>query len=323
MAENTELSRKTVLITGAGGFIGLNIVKAFYSKGYKVLALVHKNIPQELKDIPNIEILQADVTDESTIAEKLKKPDFVVHAAGLASDIGSDETFRKINFEPVKFLSTLAKEKFIFISSTDVYGIKDFHGEDENTEFEPKPLNPYPKYKIEAEKWITKYLEPSKYVIIRPAAVWGENDETLEKRVAEFLEVSPFIIHFGKWKGKNRWPLAKVENVANTCVAAALTNEFDGKAVNIIDEKYTTIDEYYKNIAKKYFPDKSFKTICLPMWVGYPIGAISTYFSNILKLKKPLFDPTLYSLRHVSSNLDFSGERMRKAISILNSKDLK
>lgn len=314
MEKNTELSHKTVLVTGAGGFLGLNIVKAFSSIGFRILALVHNHIPQELNNLPNVEILRADITDENSICGKFEKPDFVVHAAGLASDIGSDETFRKLNFEPIKYLSRLAKEKFIFISSTDVYGIKDFNGEDENLEFESKPLNPYPKYKIEAEKWLNQNMIPSQYVIIRPAAVWGENDETLEKRVVEFLAVSPFIVHFGKWKGKNRWPLADVENVAKTCVAAVLTEEFNGQAINIIDSPRTTIDEYYMEVGQKYFPDKKFKTLCLPMWIGFIIGAVSTFLSNLCGLKKPLFDPTLYSLRHVSSNLDFSCERMKKAL---------
>lgn len=312
-------SIKSVLITGAGGFIGLNVVKAFQLANWHVIAMVHNNIPQELYEMGNVEILRADMTDEAVILTSLKgkRPDVVVHVAGLASDIGSDEVFRKINFEPLKFYSRLGKKKFIYISSTDVYGIKDFNGENETLQFEEKPVNPYPKYKIEAEKWMRENLDPEKFVIIRPAAVWGEGDKTLEARVVDFLETSPYIIHFGKWRGKNRWPLANVKNVAYTILSVCESDEFNGEAINIIDKEFTTIDEYYKFVAKKYFPDKKFKTIILPMWIGFVLGWISTFLSNIFRLKKPLFDPTLYSVRHVSNNLDLDGSKMLKALSLL------
>lgn len=309
-----ESLNKSVLITGAGGFIGLNTVKMFSGRGWNIYALVHKNIPDYLREMSDVKIIQTNILDEKTLDKDLANinPDVVVHIAGLASDVGSDETFRKINFETVKYFAKIPKKKLIYISSTDVYGIKDFNGEDEeHIPFEENPLNPYPKYKIESEKWLRENLDKSRYVIIRPAAVWGEGDKTLENRAYEFLKVSPFIVHFGKWKGNNRWPLANVKNVAGVIYSCAMYDDFDGEAINIIDEKRTTIDEYYRQVGKKYFPDKKFKTITLPLWVGKLIGLISTFFSNLFKMKKPLFDPTYYAVHHVASNLDFSCSKMK------------
>lgn len=305
------LSNKNVLITGAGGFIGLHILRTFAEHNWNITAIVHKNIPNELKNMNNVEIIQADITDEKCLSKITQKPDVLVHVAGIASDIGSDFLFRKTNFETVKTFSKLAKTKFIYISSTDVYGIKDFFGEDEDSlPLESKPLNPYPKYKIKSEKWIKKHLDKDYYVIIRPAAVWGEGDKTLERRVVNFLMNSRFIVHFGKWKGKNRWPLANVKNVAKTTYVCAITDDFNGEAINIIDEKVTTIDEFYKEIAKKHFPDKNFVTIIFPCWVGHILGWFSTTLSNGLKLRHPIFDPSHYAVYHISSNLDFSCKKL-------------
>lgn len=309
---NMALTNKHVLITGAGGFIGLHIVRIFAKHNWKISAIVHKNIPDELKEMNNVEIIKADITEANILSKIPHKPDVVVHVAGLASDIGSDALFKKINFETVKTFANLAKTKFIYISTTDVYGLKDFLGEDEDSlSLESKPINPYPKYKIESEKWIRKNLDKNQYVIIRPAAVWGEGDKTLEPRVVEFLKDSPFIIHFGKWKGKNRWPLANVENVAKAIFVCATTDDFNGQAINIIDEKVTSVDEFYREIAKKHFPDKTFRTITFPFGVGYILGWISTTLSNFLKLNHPIIDPSLYALYSVSSNLDFRGEKLK------------
>lgn len=313
---NKTHTNNHVLITGAGGFIGLHVVKIFAKHGWKITAIVRKNIPDELRTLMNVEIIQVDITNKNQLYKIIRNidnvVDVVIHVAGLASDIGSDLLFKKNNFETVKTFSKLAQKKFIYISSTDVYGIKDFFGEDEDSlQFESKPLNPYPKYKIESEKWIKANLDKNYYIIIRPAAVWGEGDKTLEKRVVDFLADSSFIIHFGKWKGKNRWPLAHVENVAKAVYVCAVTDEFNGEAINVIDEKFTTIDEFYREVAKKYFPGKVFYTITFPFWVGCIFGWVSTILSNGLKLKAPIFEPSYYAVQHISSNLDFSNAKLK------------
>ena len=178
---------KTVLVTGAGGFIGLNVVKMYSEYGWRVLALVHNRIPNELYNINNVEVIKGDVTDEEFMSQFRGKIDIVAHVAGLAKDIGSDKTFRKLNFEPIKYLSELPKDKIVYVSSSDVYGIKDHNNAGEETEMIEYPKNPYPKYKIMSETWLRENC--SKYVIIRPAAVWGEGDLTLEKRVVDFYGI--------------------------------------------------------------------------------------------------------------------------------------
>ncbi len=307
------IKNKRVLITGAGGFIGLNVVKEYVQAGWSAIALVHKNIPDELKKLNNVEIIQGDVTSEEFVHSLNIEVDIAAHIAGLASDIGSDETFKKINFEPVKYLCKIPKKKFIYVSSSDVYGIKDFNNADENTQLCEFPKNPYPKYKIASENWLRENC-PVKYIFIRPAAVWGEGDKTLENRAVEFLKISPFIVHFGKWKGKNRWPMANVENVAKTIVAVSTFDDWDNTAITVIDSEKITIDSYYRQIAKKYFPDKTFKTITLPLWFGKSIGVISTCLSNLLHRNRPIFDPTFYAVHHVSSNLDFSSKKMEEIL---------
>ena len=82
--------------------------------------------------------------------------------------------------------------------------------------------------------------------------------------------------------------------------------------------KKTTIDEYYRQIGAKYFPDKTYKNVTLPFCFGKLIGFISTTVSNLFKMKEPLLDSTFYAVYHVSSNLDFPSEKMEKAIHLLD-----
>ena len=312
-------SSNTVLVTGAGGFIGHHIVREFAKHQWTVYALIHRQLPEELKQLPNVHIIKGSVTDPDIISQVTAamggRPDVVVHAAGLAADVGADRIYKALNFESVKTFAALPTRKFVYISSSDVYGIKDFHGEDEDTlPFETHPLSPYPKYKIESEKWLRVHLPIDKYVILRPCAVYGEGDKSIGIRMVNFLASSPVIIHFGKWEGQNRWPAAAVEKVAQVAYVAASCSDFDGQAINIIDPEHTTLDAFYRKVAAEHFPDKKFTSVTLPFWVGKLLGRISTTLSNLLGRTEQLFDPSFYAVHHVASNLDLSCARQQKAL---------
>jgi len=314
---------KQMLITGAGGFIGGHIVEKCLHEGCAVYALAHKHIPSRLAQLAesqSISLITADIRDSARLTEifrPLPRLDALIHCAAKASDTGRDADFKSVNYEAVKHLARLAQqhatERFVFISTTDVYGLHDFSGQtEERLGYETRPINPYPKYKILAEKWLRKELPPERYSIIRPAAVWGEDDPTLTARVREFLRWSPFIIHFGSWRGKNRWPLAHVREVALAAYLAAFLEEARGQTIHVLDERRTSIDEFYHQVAATYFPGKKYRTVCLPLWCGFIIGAISTGLSNLFNTAKPLWDPTLYALYSVTHDLDFSAENFKK-----------
>lgn len=317
--EGNMAASNTVLITGAGGFIGHHIVREFAKHHWTVYALIHRQLPQEFNQLPNVHIIKGSITDKDILTQITttigERPEVVVHAAGLAADTGTERIYKALNFESVQTFAALPTRKLVYISSSDVYGIKDFHGEDEDTlPFETHPLSPYPKYKIESEKWLRANLPTDKYVILRPCGVYGEGDQSISNRIVKFLTWSPFIVHFGKWKGQNRWPAAAVEKVAQVAYVAACCSDFDGQAINILDPEYTTLDAFYRQLAAKYLPDKKFPVVTLPFWMGKLLGLISTTLSNWMGRTRPLFDPSLYAVYTVASNLDFSCARQQKAL---------
>lgn len=325
---------KHVFITGAAGFIGGYIVNQFVAEGWHVLALVHRRASPSLDNLLEkglITIIRGDLKymppiEKSLVAElKLRRAvlDVIVHCAGRASDVGWRSAFRKANYDSVRDLvqisTTMNVQRFVFISTTDVYGLSDFHGEAEDElPLRANPSNPYPEFKIAAEKFIRSALPANQFSIIRPAQVWGVGDRTLTPRIVDFLKNSPWIVHFGKWKGQNRWPLAHVQNVALTTFLASVDPDIGGQAVNVVDDEQTTMDEFYRILADLYLPHKTFHTITLPFWVGQTVSSPISWISNLLNLDTPFADPSFYALYSVSHNLDFSNHRMKKLMTQAN-----
>lgn len=316
MRPDAELPR-AVCVTGAGGFIGLHTVRRFLDQGWFVYAVVRRSVPDELKKWEQegrVRLLRLDITDFPGLRKTLTllpRLDAVVHCAAKASDVGQDATFRKTNFEAVKEIAGLVLARdhgvLVHVSTTDVYGLRDFAGETEaELKLDRTAKNPYPKYKIKAEDWLQKHMPAARYSIVRPAAVWGRDDPTITQRMRDFLRVSPWIVHFGPWKGRNRWPLAHVERVAGACYLAATCPEARGLAFHVLDPAFVTLDAVYRRIAREYFPEKRFRTLCLPFWMGAIIGAASSAVAFLADMDHPPWDPSLYALRSVSRNLDFS-----------------
>ena len=328
-ADGSEPSRpvqtRTVLVTGAAGFIGAHTAEAFAADGWRVFGLVHRRESPRFNALAaagRAEVVRGDVSDESQVRALLaqcgeragRPPDAIVHCAGRASDTGRRSAFRRANFDPVRFLGAAVNDglggRLVFVSTTDVYGVLDHRSADEDhTPLRAVPRNPYPEFKIEAEHWMRARMPAERWSIVRPAAVWGPDDPTLTRRIAEFLRRSPWIVHFGPWRGRNRWPLAHVRNVAQAIVLAASLDEARGRAVNVLDRERTTIDEFYRMLGSAFLPGRTWRTVCLPFWTGWIAGAAVTAVSNLLNTARPVGDPTFYAVHSVSRDLDFSNAR--------------
>ena len=317
---------QNVFITGAAGFIGGYAAREFVEQGWHVFALIRSKSSTFLEESEvsgSVTIIRGDLNDFAEVEQRLRdqlekksgKLDAIVHCAGRASDVGRWNEFRKANFESVQNLCELSNNlninRFVFISTTDVYGMHDFNGESESElPLQNNTNNPYPKFKIAAEEWIRKTMPKERFSIIRPAAVWGVGDPTLTPRMVSFLKSSPWIIHFGKWHGKNRWPLAHVRNVSAAIFLATIISEAAGNEINVLDNEITSIDEFYRIIASIYLPGKKLRSITLPMCIGKAIGYVVSSISNLLNLDHPFTDPSIYALYSISSNLDFSNKKL-------------
>ena len=165
---------KKVLVTGASGSIGINVIKFLLSEGkYEITALDlrNKKTYNKLKKYQKrIKIIYGDISDKSLMEVLIKENDYVIHLASVLPPLG--EFSKKIG-EIVEYEGTLniinainnvnKKCCFIYASTTSLYDKS--LGADINENIKVNDLSNYSYIKYQTENLIKSKL--SKYTILR------------------------------------------------------------------------------------------------------------------------------------------------------------
>jgi nucleoside-diphosphate-sugar epimerase len=178
-------SIQTVLVTGGAGYVGSVLTPLLLDAGYRVRVLdlflygdhVFDDVPKEHLD--RLEILKGDLRDEALLRKGLAGCNAVIHLACISNDPSFEldpALGRSINFDAFMPLVDIAKDsgvrRFIYASSSSVYGVK----EDPNVteELPLEPLTDYSKFKAMCEDELrTRQSSGFTTLILRPATVCG------------------------------------------------------------------------------------------------------------------------------------------------------
>src|ERR1700726_2662135 len=173
---------KRVLVTGGGGYGGSNLVPKLLNAGYEVAVLdlyIYGDVFVGLNGGSELSQIKGDLRNRDDVRKALAGCDAVIHLACISNDPSFDlnpELGKSINFDCFRPLVLASKDagvkRFIYASSSSVYGIKD---EPDVTEELPlKPLTDYSKYKAMCEEVLEEEREPGFVAVtLRPATVCG------------------------------------------------------------------------------------------------------------------------------------------------------
>ena len=165
--------RPLVLVTGGAGFLGINLCRRLLADGYRVRSMDIASFDYPERSL--LEVQTADIRNPAAVAIALRDVDFVVHCAA-ALPLSSEEDIRTTDVGGTQLLLEAASvqrvKRFIFISSTSVYGIPDHH-----PVYETDPLRgvgPYGAAKISAERLCLELRDRGLCVpILRPKSFVG------------------------------------------------------------------------------------------------------------------------------------------------------
>lgn len=207
------------IITGGSGFFGQHLIKNLSEHGFEIKNL---DILNPVEKTAGVKFISADVRDKEAMEREISAGDIVIHNAALVPLTRDDRGFLEVNVEGTRHvLEASAKagvKKFIFISSSSVYGIPPNGGPiDENTPF--SPFEAYGKSKVEAESICEEYKNRLDISILRPRTIIGPGRMGILSLVFDWVARSRPVVILGN--GSNRYQLLSACDLAEAVRLAA------------------------------------------------------------------------------------------------------
>lgn len=174
-----------VLITGAGGYLGVRLAERLVDSGHSVLAVVRSLPRHKYLQINGVTIEQGDITDKQRMLELLRGVDVVFHCAGVISySTSKNDLMYQTNVVGTRTMAEAAiaagVKRFIYTSSTAALGVN----------YDPKKLKTetdafnardlgmgYFTSKYDAEQELHRLVGKGlDYVIVNPGSIIGPRD---------------------------------------------------------------------------------------------------------------------------------------------------
>ena len=170
---------KKVLVTGGAGYVGSSLIPKLLKKNYYVNVLDLMIYGDTLPSHDKLKIFKGDIRNLELVKKTLKNCDAVIHLACISNDPSFEldkNLGKQINLDAFKPLVEESKRagvsRFIYASSSSVYGVK--KEKNVNEEMSLEPLTDYSKFKAECEMILKEFQsEDFSTVTIRPATVCG------------------------------------------------------------------------------------------------------------------------------------------------------
>jgi nucleoside-diphosphate-sugar epimerase len=166
----------TILVTGAGGFLGQALVRALRVRGDAVRALVRRPEPALVR--PGVEVILGDATDPKVLAAAVEGAEVVFHLAGLRRATERD-AFWRVNVGATRLLldacvaGAPALRRFVLAGSRAASAPSATGCREE----EPAaPVEWYGESKAEAERVAFLYLDRLPVTVARPPRIMGAGD---------------------------------------------------------------------------------------------------------------------------------------------------
>jgi len=227
---------KSVLVTGAKGFIGSRLVEELINKGYEVTSLIRKGKEGNLKS----KIVYGDLTEK--IDFKNLEFDCIFHLASHTPLEKNKKILEKVNFDGTKKLFNEIKSKtksIIYISGLGVYGETGEVIVDENQKYNPN--TDFVKIRLDAEKYLKENSDKHKidFAVVHFGDVYGPDGWFYEMLVKR-LKKNTFRMPKG---GKYYKGFVHVDDAVGSMIAV-LENKRFGESFIVADSNPVTFKEF-------------------------------------------------------------------------------
>ena len=272
---------KTILIIGAGGFIGGFIAKAALDRGYRTWVAVRESTSRRYLNDPRLNFVTLDYDDRESLGEALKAAapesgrwDYMIWNLG-ATKCANFADFNRINYVYLRDFVTvvetegLVPERFLFMSSLSALGPadeKDYSPITSRTV--PNPNTRYGLSKIKAETFLETQAD-FPWIIFRPTGVYGPHE------LDYLMMIKSIDAHWDFGVGYRRQLLTfiYVEDLVNAM--------FDALAAGVVKKKYIISEDKaytqgeFRKIVAEELGRKLVIPVKLPLWMAYVASVVA------------------------------------------------
>jgi nucleoside-diphosphate-sugar epimerase len=174
------MKHKSIFVTGGAGYVGSVLVPKLLAVGHRVTVLDLMIYGEDtLEDHPNLTKHKGDIRNIDLLKKIIPGHDSVIHLACISNDPSFElnpALGKSINLDAFSPLVEISKDafvkRFIYASSSSVYGIKE--EKDVHEEMTLEPLTDYSKFKAECETILSNFHDDDFITVtLRPATVCG------------------------------------------------------------------------------------------------------------------------------------------------------
>lgn len=284
------------LVTGCAGFIGSHLVEKLLEKNWNVIGIdnFHPYYSKKLKENnlikakknSNFNFFEGSILYNNDLKQLSSDIDYIFHfaaIAGVRNSLENPKEYFKINVDGTKNLLEKFKnvKKFVFASSSSVYGNIPSGEFPVNEDHPLQPISPYGESKKQAEELCLQYIKKFnvKTTILRFYTVYGPRqrpDEAFTKFIRLIQARKPIPV-FGD--GTKERDFTFVSDIVNGTILAALQGN---GTYNLGTGKPNTLNQMIIALEKKI--GRRIQRNYLPS----PIGDVEKTHADITKAKKEL-----------------------------------
>ena len=236
-----------VLITGISGFLGINLTRYLLSKNVEVrgIDLVDFEYPEKNK----IEMIVGDIRNKSNVKKAILGVDYVVHCAAALPLYSEEDIFTTDILGTKILLEEVWKQnvkRFVYISSTAVYGIPDHHPISESDKL--NGVGAYGISKVKAEKICENYREKGIMLpILRPKSFVGPERLGVFALFYDWAKSGKNFPMIGS--GKNKYQLLDVEDLCQAIwLSLTKPSNLANDTFNIAASEFLSMQEDYQSV---------------------------------------------------------------------------